>query len=73
MCRPHLAGYKNVASQIMQQRKNESMTLMQQYIQHLFLERIPMAHNYHCNMVAVGPQKPAEDEGESQPVSADVK
>lgn len=32
MCRPHLAGYKTVASQIMQQRKVDSLTLMQQYI-----------------------------------------
>lgn len=52
MCRPHLAA-KNTAQ--VHTLKAESLSLVQQYIQHLFLERIPKAHNHHCNLVAVGP------------------
>ena len=44
-------------------KKNESLTVVQQYIQHLFLERIPKAASYHAT--ALPPQAPATAEDES--------
>lgn len=65
MCRPHLAVHKN-ATQLLFARKGDNLSLVQQYIQHLLLERIPLAHNYHAKLIAVGPQKPQTDEEETQ-------
>lgn len=58
MCRPS-KGPAHIFA-----KKNESLTVVQQYIQHLFLERIPKAASYHAT--APAPQTPAAAEGEQQ-------
>ena len=58
MCRPS-KGPAHIFA-----KKNESLTVVQQYIQHLFLERIPKAASYHA--AAPAPQTLAAAEGEQQ-------
>ena len=56
MCRPSKGPAHLFA------KKNESLTVVQQYIQHLFLERIPKAASYHATAPAPQSSAAVEDE-----------
>ena len=46
---------------------------MQQYIQHLILERIPKAASYHANALHLEKMEKEGDEGEEEEDVAEVK
>lgn len=64
MCRPE----KNPQISYTAKNGGSALSIVQQYIQHLFLERIPKAASYHSNTL---PQ-PSKDEPDSDEVNFDL-